>query len=126
MDGGDINDLTSLLMDINILNFCIIMVYLEWELNSSSYIESLWNSLKLLIKSTYKTIPQKNFLLFLKEAEWKFIIRSKNYDDKILEFLDIIKCVKSVGDDYKEDFDFLTNDDLNTIFNEDDSDSDNY
>ena len=36
------------------------------------------------------------------------------------------KCVKSFGDDYREDFDFLTNDDLNTLFNEDDSDSDNY
>ena len=78
MDGGNINGLTTLLMDIDILNICIIMVYLEWELNSSSHIESLWNSLKLLIKSTYKIIPQKNFLLFLKEAEWKFIIRSKN------------------------------------------------
>ena len=60
-------------------------------IESSSYIESLWNNLKLLIKSTYKTI-----LLFIKEAEWKFIIRSKNYEDKILEFLDIIKCAKSV------------------------------
>jgi hypothetical protein len=90
-------------------------------IESSSHIESLWNNLKLLIKSTYKTI-----LLFIKEAEWKFIIRSKNYEDKILEFLDIIKCAKSVGDDYREDFDFLTNDDLNTLFNEDDSDSDNY
>ena len=69
------------------------------RIESSSHIESLWNILKLLIKSTHKTIPQKNFLLFLKEAEWKFIIRSKNFDDKILEFLDIIKCVKSVGDD---------------------------
>lgn len=33
-------------------------------LESSSHIESIWNSLKLKIKSIYKTIPQKNFLFF--------------------------------------------------------------
>ena len=94
-------------------------------LESSSHIERFWNSMKLLIKSIYKSIPQKNFLLFLKEVEWKFKIRGKNYDDKILEFLDAIKLVKEVGDDYIEDTDFLTNEDLNIYFNEDDSDSEN-
>ena len=81
--------------------------------------------MKLIIKSIYKTIPQKNFLLFLKEAEWKFKIRGKNYDEKILEFLDAITIVKEVGDDYVEDTDFLTNDVLNIYFDEDDSDSEN-
>ena len=52
-------------------------------------------------------------------------IRGKNYDEKILEFLDAITIVKEVGDDYVEDTDFLTNDVLNIYFDEDDSDSEN-
>ena len=38
---------------------------------STSHAESLWSQLKNGIKSTYKTIQNKDFLYFLKEKELK-------------------------------------------------------
>ena len=40
-------------------------------LESTSHIESIWAQLKASIKNIYKSIPNVNFLFFLKEAEWK-------------------------------------------------------
>ena len=40
-------------------------------LDSSSHIEQLWQYLKQLIKEVYKIIPMNNFVLFLREAEWR-------------------------------------------------------
>ena len=46
------------------------MVILE-GLDSTSHIEQLWHHLKQLIKEIYSLIPKKNFILFLREAEWR-------------------------------------------------------
>ena len=48
-------------------------------LPSTSHIESVWANLKNLITSIYGIIPKKNyFILFLKEAEFRYNIRTKS------------------------------------------------
>ena len=42
-----------------------------------SHIESVWSQVKSEIKSTYKMMPSKNLLYFIREAEWKI---KKNFN----------------------------------------------
>ena len=42
-----------------------------YSLDSTSHIEQLWNHIEHLIKSIYNIIPNTNFALFLKEAEFR-------------------------------------------------------
>ena len=46
---------------------------------ATSHSENIWNVLKDEIKSTYKSIQNKNFLYFLREAEFKYNNRNKSY-----------------------------------------------
>ena len=65
---------------------------------STSYIEQLWSHLKDKIKKTYNVIPCKNIIKFIREAEYKFILRNKCYDEKIRDFFECYKCVNDVKD----------------------------
>lgn len=40
-------------------------------MDSTSHIEQLWHNIKSIIKSIYYIIPVKNFILFLREIEWR-------------------------------------------------------
>lgn len=54
---------------------------------ATSHSENIWNVLKDEIKATYKSIKNKDFLYFLREAEFKYNNTNKNYQDMITEFL---------------------------------------
>ena len=45
-------------------------------LDSTSHIESMWNQLKYYIKSIYYIIPSEDFILYLREAEFRRNINS--------------------------------------------------
>ncbi len=47
-------------------------------LDSTSYIESLWPILKYFIKNSYTVITQEDFILFLKESEFRRNINNLN------------------------------------------------
>ena len=64
----------------------------DFGLQSKSHVESIWAELKLAIKSVYKSIPNKNFLYFLRESEWKAKTKNLIFEEKL---------------------DFLSNEDLN-------------
>ena len=81
-------------------------------LRSSSHIEAIWNVLKSKIKSTYHVIPHKNFLHFLREAEFKYIIRNKKYNERIKEFLECCKLINDVADSKIFDTEFLKDSDI--------------
>ena len=63
-------------------------------INSTSYIESLWNALKHEIKKTYNMIPSGSFTKFLREAERKYINKIKIFPMKLKNFLKIIILLK--------------------------------
>jgi len=58
---------------------------------SASHIESIWSNIKSKIKSVYNVIPGKNLMKFLREAEYKYKLRDKNYDEKMN---DLFECWK--------------------------------
>ncbi len=84
---------------------------------STSHIESLWGILKLVIKATYTVIQSKNIMHFIKEAEYKYIIKEKSYDEKIKDFLECFTLLNNVTDTIIPHAEFLSN-------SNDDSDSD--
>ena len=89
-------------------------------ISSTSHIESLWNALKAKIKTTYHIIRSKNFISFLREAEWKYINRKKNNSEKIKEFFECYDYVKNLNDIVFEPNEFLSDSDI-----EEDNSSDN-
>lgn len=44
-------------------------------IQSTSHIESIWSQIKSKIKATYNTIPNKNILHFVREAEYKILLK---------------------------------------------------
>ena len=62
-------------------------------LHSTSHIESVWANLKKIITSLYGIMPKKNFILFLREAEFRYNIRVKNKDEIISLLKDIFKKI---------------------------------
>ena len=50
-------------------------------------IESVWVELKSTLKKMYKNIPSKNFLYFLREAEYRWNIKSFTMKEKINDFV---------------------------------------
>ena len=65
---------------------------------STSHIEGLWSHLKEKIKKTHHVIPAKNIIKFIREAEYKYLIRNKNYEEKIKDFFECFKCISDVKD----------------------------
>ena len=51
-------------------------------LESMSHIESIWGNLKSIIKNIYYSIPSNNFILFLREAEFRRSISKLSFDNK--------------------------------------------
>lgn len=64
--------------------------------DSTSHIESLWSTLKSLIKSIYTVIPKDNISLFLLEAEFRRNIKKFNNNNIMKEFDEITKYVNDV------------------------------
>ena len=54
-----------------------------YGLHSTSHIESIWANLKKLIVGMYSIIPNKNFNLFLREAELRFNLIKKTKEEKL-------------------------------------------
>ena len=80
---------------------------------STSYAENTWNILKKDMISTCFTIQNKNFMLFLRKAEYKFQNRKLSYDDLIKDFFEAFNLISSIGINYLEDPIFLNNKDFN-------------
>ena len=66
-------------------------------LNSSSIIENTWANLKQKIKKIYHKIPNNNFVLFLKEAEWRRNNAGINNKKKFEDLLSIFEYVKNTS-----------------------------
>ena len=82
-------------------------------LNSTSTIEYLWNALKVKIEKTYRIIPSKNFVSYLREAEWKYLNNDKSYEGKIKEFFSCFKYFNDVKDVNLEKNESLRDEELN-------------
>jgi hypothetical protein len=54
--------------------------------------------LKQKIKTTYTVILSKNIMHFYKEAEYKYIIKEKSYDEKIKDFFECFTSLDNVAD----------------------------
>ena len=63
--------------------------------------------------STYFSIQSKNFLFFLREAEYKYKNRKLFYDDLIKDFFEAFNLVSSIGIEELEDPIFLNNKEFN-------------
>ena len=61
--------------------------------HSTSHIENLWANLKKTITSIYGIMPNKNFILYLCEVEFRINISKKNSDEKIEILFKIIKYI---------------------------------
>ena len=88
-------------------------------LESTSRIESIWGQLKFKIKNLYHSIPSKNFVYFLREAEYRLRIKNLNKYQK-LEDLSILLSI--VGNGLNNEYlseENLKNIDYDTLFDED-------
>ena len=59
----------------------------------TSRIEGIWGEIKLLIKSMYISIRSKNFIYFLKDAEYRRSIKKFNPIDKVKDFFIVLSTV---------------------------------
>ena len=66
-------------------------------INSTSRIESVWAELKQLIKKIYGTIKEKNFVYFLKECEFRKLIKNLTPDEILNELATAVCCVLCEG-----------------------------
>ena len=69
-----------------------------FSLTSTSHIEAIWGVLKQKIKSAYNVIPSKNIIHFIKEDEYKYNIRDKDFEVKIKDFFECFKLLENVSD----------------------------
>ena len=67
-------------------------------IQSTSHIESLWAIIKSKIKSTYKVIPNSNIMKFIKEAEFKYCLKDKFYEERIVTLFESFKLIQNVSD----------------------------
>lgn len=66
-------------------------------LHSASHIEVILGILNQNIKTIYNVIPSKNIIHFINEIEFKYIIKNKNFDDKIKEFFSCYKLLCDIS-----------------------------
>lgn len=52
------------------------------DAHSASHIEGVWGTLKQKITKIYGKIPDDNFILFLREAEFRYILAKLDKKDK--------------------------------------------
>lgn len=55
----------------------------DYGIDTTSWIESIWAEIKLKIKQMYTSIRPKNFIFFLKEAEYRRSLTNLNYNKKL-------------------------------------------
>ena len=77
--------------------------------------EIYWGILKQKIKSTYNVIPSKNIIHFIKEAEYKYNIRDKDFDTKIKDFFECFKLLENISNTIIPKTEFLKDSISNTI-----------
>lgn len=80
------------------------------NLGYSNRIEGVWGELKALFKKIYSSIRSKNLLYFMREMEFRRLIKNLNLDNKLKKFSEIIECV---GNGIKEKL--LTDDQLSSL-----------
>lgn len=61
--------------------------------HSTSHIENLWANLKKTIRSIYGIMPKKDFILYLREAEFRINISKKKSDEKLDILFKIIRDI---------------------------------
>ena len=88
-------------------------VTLDLSLIQLQLIESLLNALKCKIKQIYRIISSKNFVSYLREAEWKYLNKDKSYEGKIKEFFSCFKFLNDVNDVKLEKNEFLSDEKIN-------------
>ena len=81
-------------------------------ISSTSHVEALWHQIKSKIKKMYNSIPSINFLLFLREAEWRINNSKLNDEQKIIEFFSCYRCYKNTIDVKEEKSIYLVNSDF--------------
>ena len=75
-------------------------------MDSTSHIEGIWSYLKKIITSIYVIIPNENFILYLRESEFRRNINSLNYNKKWKELLDIFNYIynRNLNIEYSEHY----------------------
>ena len=58
--------------------------------HSTSIIEGAWGTLKGILKRIYGYIPADNFILFLREAEFRFILSKVSHKEKESKIIDML------------------------------------
>ena len=92
-------------------------------LQSTSHMEAIWNIIKSKIKNTYYHIPGKKIFRYVREAEYKYIIRNKNFEDKLYDFFEVYALINSLSDEEFKKEDFLNDSDLDSDNDEENEDS---
>ena len=77
-------------------------------LHSTSHIEGIWGTLKTKITKIYNCIPADNFILFLREAEFRYILSKLDDDAKEKKIIDVFECLYNTVN-----FNFFDLDELN-------------
>lgn len=78
---------------------------------STSHIESVWAYLKKSIKTMYHNMPTKGFYYFIKEAEFRFLMKNKTNSQLLNKIKKIIRfCYDEL------EFDFNDIDYLNSLY----------
>ena len=84
-------------MDTLILNIIILKeLFWLWYI-FSIIIENTFANIKDKIKRIYLQIPNKNFLLFLREAEWRRNMATKNKDYKSKDLFEIFEYISNTS-----------------------------
>ena len=61
--------------------------------HSTIHIEGIFGTVKLYITRIYNKLPDSNFILFLRDAELRYLLRYKSYIEKETELKEIFKYV---------------------------------
>ena len=77
-------------------------------LESTSHFEGLWVQLKNNIRNIYYVIPEDNFLLFLRESEFRRNINNFDSNKKWFELLSIINYINNRDVEDLCSLDYLT------------------
>ena len=78
-------------------------------LGSTSHIEQLWNNLKSIIKKIFFYIPNNNFVLYLRECEWRRNQKKFANNKNIMSsFEEILKYIDKSGNINLYDIDYLS------------------
>lgn len=69
--------------------------------------ESIWSIIKAKIKIYTFVISNKNLFSFIWEEEYKYLIKDKTNDNKILDFFEWYKIIENVSDITIPNYDYL-------------------